>query len=162
MNSKGSSPLRSLTQPLETSLSQATHSVYITGALYLVWSKPCAAASLPKNESAWVCCCWFCSKPWCPRLLSPHIVPGRHTYYPPAPMSHKTATLLPAQPFSPVATTPGMNVTIYGRGTRQHLPWTCLPLEMVPLAKQTGQSSRVRPFLLLCIIWLYRQGSRLV
>lgn len=80
--------------------------------------------------------------PWCPRLLSPHIVPGRHTYCPPAPMSHETATFLPAQPFSPVATTLGMNVTIYGRGTRQHLPWTCPPLEMVPLAKQTGQSSR--------------------
>lgn len=61
-------------------------------------------------------------------------------------MSHETATLLPAQPFSPVATTLGMSATIYGRGTRQHLPWAQRPLEMVPLAKQTGQSSRPGSF----------------
>lgn len=36
MNTKGFSPLRSLTQPLETSVSPVTHSVYITGFFYLV------------------------------------------------------------------------------------------------------------------------------
>lgn len=48
-------------------------------------------------------------------------MPGRHTYCPPAPMSHEAAALLPALPFSPIATTLGVNVTIYGKGTGQAL-----------------------------------------
>lgn len=48
-------------------------------------------------------------------------MPGRHTYCPPAPVSHEAAALLPALPFSPIATTLGVNVTIYGKGTGQAL-----------------------------------------
>lgn len=90
----------------------------------------CAAAAPPQSWDS----LGLLPAPWCPEtLLSPCTAPRKHTYHPPAPMSHRTATMLPGLPalhFPPIATKPRENLVVCGRGTRQRSSAACLPLRL--------------------------------